>query len=383
MELEPQSFDANHNLGEFYVHSAKLATAVPYLEKAQSLDPTSYANGYDLALALVETGELDRARRLLRDMTQRQDSAELRNLLAETEEKRGDYMAAVTEYERAAHMEPSEKNIFDWGGELLQHQTLEPAVAVFRSGAEQYPQSVRMQIGLGIALYSQRQYDDAVKALARATDLAPLDPFPYVFLGRVYNVSTAQADEVLKRLQRFVELQPANAQAHYYYALALWKGKRDQEQYASLDEVELLLKKATALDPGFADAHLQLGILYAERHNYAEAIDQYRNAIRSRPNLADAHYRLGQALVRAGDKAQAQEEFEVYDRLHKQEVVESEKERAEIRQFIYNAKRTVAVPAAPRLRWGNGDTPLTQLSRDCGIATLPQRGPKGARAVVQ
>ena len=128
MELEPQSFDANHNLGEFYVHSAKLATAVPYLEKAQSLDPTSYANGYDLALALVETGELDRARRLLRDMTQRQDSAELRNLLAETVEKRGDYMAAVTEYERSAHMEPSEKNIFDWGSELLQHQTLEPAV---------------------------------------------------------------------------------------------------------------------------------------------------------------------------------------------------------------------------------------------------------------
>ena len=43
-------------------------------------------------------------------------------------------------------------------------------------------------------------------------------------------------------------------------------------------------------------------------------------------------------MVRAGDKAQAQEEFEVYDRLHKQDVVESEKERAEIRQFIYNAK---------------------------------------------
>jgi len=338
VELEPQSFDANHNLGEFYVHSANLATAVPYLEKAQSLDPTSYANGYDLALALIETSELDRARRLLRDMIQRQDTAELHNLLAETDEKAEDFMSAVTEYERSAHMEPSEKNIFDWGSELLQHQTLEPAVAVFRSGVERYPQSVRMQIGLGIALYSQRQYDDAVKAFARATDLAPLDPFPYVFLGRVYNVSSAQADEVVKRLQRFVELQPTNAQAHYYYALALWKGKRDQEQSANLDEVELLLKKATALDAGFADAHLQLGILYGERHKYAEAIDQYRDAIRLEPNLGDAHYRLGQALVRAGDKAQAQAEFEVYDRLHKQEVVESEKERAEIRQFIYNAK---------------------------------------------
>jgi tetratricopeptide (TPR) repeat protein len=337
-ELEPQSFDANHNLGEFYVHSAKLATAVHYLKKAQSLDPSSYANGYDLALALVETREYDAARRLLRDMIQRQDTAELRNLLAEAEEKAGDFAAAVTEYQRAAHIEPSEKNIFDWGSELLLHQTVEPAAAVFRSGAERYPQSVRMQIGLGIALYSQRQYGDAVKALAQATDLAPLDPFPYVFLGRVYNVSTAQAGEVVKRLQRFVELQPANAQAHYYYALALWKGKRDQEQSANLDEVESHLEKATALDPGFADAHLQLGILYAGQRKYSEAMEQYRDAIRLQPNLADAHYRLGQALVRAGDKAQAQAEFEVYDRLHKQEVAESEKERAEIKQFIYNAK---------------------------------------------
>jgi tetratricopeptide (TPR) repeat protein len=338
VELEPGSFDANHNLGEFYVHSGKLGTAVPYLEKAQSLDPTSYANGYDLALALVETGELDRARQLVGEMIQHQDTAELRNLLAETDEKAGDYMAAVTEYERAAHMESSEKNIFDWGSELLLHQTLEPAVAVFRSGTERYPQSARMQIGLGIALYSRQQYDDAVKALARATDLAPLDPIPYVFLGRVYNVSTAQADEVVKRLRRFVKLQPANAGAHYYYAMALWKGKRDQGQSADLDEIESLLKKATALDAGFADAHLQLGILYAERHKYAEAIDQYREAIRLQPSLGDAHYRLGQALVRAGDKEQAQEEFEVYDRLHKQQVAENEKERAEIRQFIYNAK---------------------------------------------
>jgi len=57
--------------------------------------------------------------------------------------------------------------------------------------------------------------------------------------------------------------------------------------------------------------------------------------------LADAHFRLGQTLVRRGDKAQAQAEFEVYDRLHKHQVADTEKERAEIKQFIYNAKEGV------------------------------------------
>jgi tetratricopeptide (TPR) repeat protein len=337
-ELEPQSFDANHNLGEFYVRSGNLGAAVPFLRKAQGLDPSSYANGYDLALALIETRDYDGARRQLRDMIQRQDATDLHNLLAEAEEKAGNFLAAADEYERAAHTEPSEKNIFDWGSELLLHETLEPAVAIFRRGVERYPQSVRMQIGLGIAFYSERQYDDAVKAFARATDLAPSDPRPYLFLGRAYDISTAQADVVVTRLRRFVELQPNNAEAHFYYALALWKGKRTQEQSANPDEVESLLKKATALDPRFADVHLQLGILYAEERKYAEATDQYREALRLQPDLADAHFRLGQALVRRGDKAQAQAEFEVYDRLHKHQVAHTEKERAEIKQFIYNAK---------------------------------------------
>ena len=36
----------------------KLAKAAPYLEKAQQIDPSSYDNGYDLALAYVLTGRL-------------------------------------------------------------------------------------------------------------------------------------------------------------------------------------------------------------------------------------------------------------------------------------------------------------------------------------
>ncbi len=342
VELAPQSADANRNLGEFYLHSGKLAAAVPYLKRAVGLNPSSYDNGYDLALALVETGDYEGAQRQLRDMIRRQDTGELRNLLAEADEKAGDFMAAVTEYERAAHMEPSEKNIFDWGTELLVHQTIEPAVTVFQNGAERFPQSVRMQIGLGIALYSARQYAEAVKTLARATDLVPADPRPYLFLGRAYNVSAAEADEVVKRLRRFTELQPTNAQAHYYYALALWKGKREQQHSADLGEVESELKKATELAPSFAEAHLQLGILYSEQRKYPEAIAQYRQATRLQPDLADAHYRLGQVLVRAGDKDQAQTEFEVYDRLHKQQVAQSEKERAEIKQFLYSAKTEAA-----------------------------------------
>jgi tetratricopeptide (TPR) repeat protein len=336
VEAEPERFENNYNLGEFYIHTGRLAEAIPYLDKAYRLDPSHYVNAYDLALAELETEKLAAARKQLRAMIQRQDNAELHNLLAEVEEKSANYLAAAKEYELAARLEPSEKNIFDWGVELLRHQTLEPAIEIFGQGAERYPRSARIWIGFGTALYSRGKYDEAVKAFSQATDLEPADPRPYSFLAQVYNVSSLQAPGVVERLRRFAELQPKNPQALYSYALALWKAEGRENSKADLSQVESLLKRAAEIDPRFADAHLQLGILSAERKDYLRAVEEYEQAIQSNPNSADAHYRLGQALVRTGEKARAQGEFEAYERLHKQQLAGVERQRAEIQQFVYS-----------------------------------------------
>jgi len=343
-ELEPDSFDANHNLGEFYVRAGNLRAAIPYLERAQSAalsNPTaSYENGYDLALAWAETANYSEARAEIRAQLKKRDTAELRNLLGEVEEKAGNYLAAEGEYERAAHMEPSEKNIFDWGGELLLHQAFEPALEVFGRGVERYPRSAKMEIGLGLAFYARAQYDLAVKALSMATDLDPSDSRPYVFLAKAYNVSTTQIDEVTARLRRFAEREPRNAQAQFYYAMSLWKGKRDQNQSVNVDEIESLLKKAASLDPAFPDAHLELGALYANQRRYPDAVREYERAIKLDPGLPDAHYRLAQALVRTKDKQRAEEQFALYERLHRRQVADTEKRRSEIKQFMFTLKNS-------------------------------------------
>jgi len=56
VELRPDGYDANHNLGEFYIQTGKIASAIPFLERAQQADRTVYNNGYDLALALEQSG---------------------------------------------------------------------------------------------------------------------------------------------------------------------------------------------------------------------------------------------------------------------------------------------------------------------------------------
>lgn len=344
VELEPNNFDANHNLGELYVRAGKIAQAVPLLAQAQRINPSAYDNGYDLAQAYLITKQYTQARLVTRDLLSQKETAELHNLVGQIEEADNKHVAAANEFEAAAHMDPSETNLFDWGSELLVHRTLEPAIEVFRQGTERYPKSARLAIGLGMALYARGNYDDAVKSLLKAADLSPSDPGCYLFLSKAYDSSPNQADEVIQRFRRYAELQPNNARALYYYAMSLWKGKRTQDAGQSLDQIQTLLSSAVTLDPAFADARLQLGNLYSDQKKYAQAIAEYLKAIEIKSDLTDAHYRLGQAYVRTGAKDRAQEQFDIYQRLRTQQMAELDQRRAEIRQFVYATKETNAKP---------------------------------------
>ena len=339
-ELQPANYDANHNLGEFYVQSGKVADALPLLKEAYRLNPDAYDNAYDLAMAEFMTGKLDDARASIHALLQKKNSGELHNLLGQIDEKDGKFVDAANDYEAAAHLDPSDDNMFAWGSEMLLHRTYEPAIAIFQKASEMYPKSPRILIGLGLALYSRGIYDKAVQALIAASDLSPKDSRCYLFLSKAYNSSPLQADEVVDRFKRYADLRPDDALAQYYYAVSLWKGKRVETSNENVALIESLLKRSIALDDSLADAHVQLGNLYADQHEYAKSIPQYERALELNPNLPDAHYRLGTDLVHTGEKEKAEKEFAVYQRLRAEHLAEVQKEHEEVRQFVYSEKAT-------------------------------------------
>jgi tetratricopeptide (TPR) repeat protein len=347
VEIEPEDYGTNHNLGAALAHNGKVAKALPYLEKAQRLNPSSYNNGYDLSLAYLVSGRLADARASVQSLLKTKDTAELHNLLAQVEEKDGNFIAAVNQFEAAAHMEPTESNLFDWAGELMVHRTLDPAVQVFRQATDRYPNSYRLMVGLGTAYYARGNYDDAVRFLIRGADLNPSDPAVYKFLSRAYDSSPSQAAKVIERFRRYAELQPKNGLALYYYAMSLWKGKRAQDPEFDPKQIDSLLRRAIAADPKLAEAHLQLGNLNMDQGRFAEAIPEYQRALELNSDLADAHYRLGQAYVRSGQKDKAQEQFQVYQQLRAQHLADLEKQRADIRQFVYSERTSGSALANP------------------------------------
>lgn len=344
IQAEPGNFSANHDFGEFYARAGKAKEAIPYLTRAQRAQPSSYGNGYDLVLAYLQMGMWADARQQLQDLLKLHDTAELHDLLGEVEERSGNYVAAANQYQQAAHMDPSESNIFDWGSELLLHQTLNPAVEVFSEGVKRYPDSSRLAVGLGLALYWSGQYDDAVKALLRATDLSPSDPRPYYFLSKAYQHSHGEADEVIHRFQRFAQLRPLDGRAAYYYAMSMWKGKQSSSSGPFLGQAEDLLKRAIELEPTFAQAHLELANLYSQQRKYSESTTEYKQAIALDPKLVDAYYRLGQAYVHLGQADLAKKEFQIHNHLYQQHLAEWDNKQQEIRNFVYTTHEGAGSP---------------------------------------
>jgi Tfp pilus assembly protein PilF len=208
-----------------------------------------------------------------------------------------------------------------------------------------FPRSERMLIGTGAALFAQGSYDVAVKRICEASDLHPDDPLPYIFLGKMQSAETTPSAEVVEKLHRFVTLQPQNAVANYYYAVGLWKLRKAPPDKATAAQIESLLNNAVRLDPKLARAHLQLGILYSDERNHTRAISEFQQAAQIDPQMEEAHYRLALAYRQNGDAEKAKEELQIYEQLAKKSDEALDRERHEIKQFVYTLRDQSGQPA--------------------------------------
>ncbi len=103
----------------------------------------------------------------------------------------------------------------------------------------------------------------------------------------------APFEEIMQAYQRAVEADPASVGAlvnlgTVYYNLRDWA------------EAERCYERALAVEPTYALAHFNLGNLYDERGNAEQAVAHYERALNLNPCYGDAHYNLALLCQRQG-----------------------------------------------------------------------------------
>jgi tetratricopeptide (TPR) repeat protein len=346
-KASPEDFAQNLEAGRALLDEGRAKEAIPYLEQAQKLKPQDYDAGYCLAVAQLKSGNAKQAEQSAKALAARQDRAELHALLGEVKEVEGQPVEAVKEYQRAAEIDSSEAHLFAWGAELFLHRAYQPAFEVFAKGHRLHPDSIRLLVGLGAVAYAQDLNDQAAAWLLQASALDPKDPRPYLFLGKVQEVAKSEPAAWLAAFERFVRLQPDNALAHYYYAVALEKQRRGEQDFAAREQQ---LHRAIALDPQLGDAYLKLGLLETERHDYPKAVGLFQKAIELTPFPEEAHLRLAQVYRLMGETEKAREESELYNEVSEKKKAQLERERRELGQFVYTMQGESVPPekSAPK-----------------------------------
>jgi tetratricopeptide (TPR) repeat protein len=291
-------------VGALQGDSGEYARAVRSFEKGARLFPDSAAMQFNLGLALQKSGDVARASDVLEALRQKQDSAELEDVLGEVSEQNGAFLEAVRSYQRAAEMEPKNEGFrFDYTCELLAHLNFEAARLVSERAVHDFPESVRMSVALGLALFG-------LERVAEAQQL---------FLQTV-----PEGEDLLLAFYR----KHANGFMAPYLLGRAALNRHDAVRAANL------LKASVNLRSDYAPAHFELGRALVELGRVNEAVDQYRAALKIEPKNAETLYRLTLAYRKLGEMQLAEEAEAEFRKLG------STDEKAEIVQtFLYSTRK--------------------------------------------
>jgi tetratricopeptide (TPR) repeat protein len=290
------------------------AAAIPLLERAREAHPDSYDVNYNLALTRFRSAHYEGAAETLMSLLTRQKPAEAYNLLGAVEEKRGRISEAVSALQKAAELEPRNEDFrFDYSAALLLYSGEQDVVSAFEAASRDFPASPRMQLGLGAAHYVAGNYEAAVQALLLAVKMDPDARPAYRLLGLSYETTPRMQSEIANVLEAYLKRHDDDALIHYHYGSVLSTRVRSGEDLAGEAKEHLL--RAIVLEPRFAEAHMQLGILAQEEGDLASSAASLRRAVQLAPELASAHYRLGLVYQKLGQKENANAELDLFRKL--------------------------------------------------------------------
>jgi Flp pilus assembly protein TadD len=216
-----------------------------------------------------------------------------------------------TKYAKSAWeaAKPDPKAAFHYAQMLLEQQQFTQAAEVVSSALDAHPADAQLTLTLGVARYGQRRFEDAVVEFLKVVQIDPSIEQPYIFLGKMLDQAGPHLAEITKASETWASRDPQNAKAQLVLAKAhLASDSRDPI-------AEGLLRRSIALNPNDWEAHYELGVLLANKHQFQQSAAELTRSIELDPKQPMPHYHLARVYDRLGQPELAKTEREVHERL--------------------------------------------------------------------
>jgi tetratricopeptide (TPR) repeat protein len=301
---------------------------------ALRLDNSNFAAAKLLAKSLLQDKRFDDAIKVIEEIRSKVPTdIEMLGSLGLAQLGKKDQEQAAQSFARLLELAPDNSKALALFTSLNAKGDINSAIGIVKEQITKAPEAAGHYMLLGDLLLKSKKTDEALETFAKAQELAPQNPQPYIIRARVMH-ATGKTEEAVNEFQELIKTQPdsipanlglatlyeaqkkfTEAKTQYQKVLTL---KPDQPAAANnlayltaLDEngdlgealrLAMLAKQALPEDPRIADT---LGFVHLKREAYGLAITQFQQAHDALPEDPVVNYHLALAQFSDNQKESA------------------------------------------------------------------------------
>lgn len=209
----------------------------------------------------------------------------------------GRYEEALVAYDQAAQSNPvSAAPVVKRGNVYLAQGNVEQALAEYEAALRNDSTYALAHYQIAEIYRTQGDEDAALAQYQRALRVDPAFADAQIQIGGIYQ---AQGD-LVQAAQSFNEALRTAVNDPRARASALTRLGNLEAEQGKQERAVARYQQAQQEDPAFSGSYLQLGQIYLEQEDLAQALEQFQIGVQAAPANADLRFFLGQALSRLG-----------------------------------------------------------------------------------
>lgn len=301
-QLGASDYQIFYMLGTVYMATKRYERAVELFEKSIELHPAHALLLNNLGSANLALARLDKAMDAFEKSLEADDTNPVTHYnIAVTAKLSGNFKKAYEFYKSAYKLEPSPFYLSSLASASLDAEDYEEAVKYFEVMSSAEPDKEIYKFSLACAYQGIKDYDKALSILKS------LDKENSAFQVKlkIAEINIKQCDyEAAKKIYMTL-LKKGRVDENIYYDFAILCGHTGDK-----DKAEALLKKVIQLNPNFAPAHKDLGVLYLDARLFDYAKEEFEKAYSLEPDNPYIAYEYGNYYQMTGNSSKANEFYD-------------------------------------------------------------------------
>ena len=303
LEFEKEDYTLYYIIGTAYMAMKKFHESLEYLEKALELNPDHSQLYNNLGTSYITIGNLDKAyENFIKAAELDENNSITYYNIASILQIKNNHKEACEYFKKAYLIEPSDSYLTALALSEVKMEDWENAIKHYKILVTHHPEKQNYQYNLACCYEMTGELNYAIGILSRLVALNPKS----VSMGQklaglfIKTGRPVQAKEIYEKL-----LVQGNVSSEVYYEFAhICRLTKDMEK------AEKILKKVIELQPDFASAHKDLGVLYLSKRLFDYAKDEFDKALEYAPEDGKILYEYANYLHATTNFAKADEFYQ-------------------------------------------------------------------------